>query len=285
MLMVLEGLINPLNAEKKPWELFFIGLIYSSVALLLSFWIFEQHAGLVMVFFTVMVCIPLVYSTLKLEEQKDIEIIEEKTLLKEHKKAITFLIFLFLGICVSFSLWYVFLPHDTAQNIFHIQQQTITEINNQVTGEAINKNSLFFTIFMNNLKVLSFCILFSFIYGIGAIFILTWNASVIGVAIGNFMKSSISNIASATGFSKIAIYFQAFSLGLLRYSIHGVPEIIAYFTAGLAGGIISIAIINHDFRTKNFQRVITDSVDLILIAIGFLFVAGLLEVYLTPALF
>ena len=283
--MVLEGLINPLKAEKKPWEMFFIGMVYASIALFLSLWIFEQHASLVMVFLVVMACIPLVYSTMKLEEKKDMEIEKESKLLKEHGKALTFLIFLFLGICVAFSIWYVFLPFEASQNAFSVQQQTITDINNQVTGEAINKSNLFFKIFMNNLKVLSFCILFSFVYGLGAIFILTWNASVIGVAIGNFIRSSISNAAAATGLSKIAIYFQAFSLGLFRYAIHGIPEIAAYFAAGLAGGIISIAIVNHDFRTKSFQRIVIDSADLILLAILILVVAGLLEVYLTPILF
>ena len=283
--MVLEALINPIKAEKKPWEMFFIGFIYSSIALFLSLWIFEKHSSLVMVFLTVLVCTPLVYSTLKLEEKKDLEIEKEGKLLKQHGKAIAFLIFLFLGICVSFSVWYVFLPVNTVQTTFQIQQQTITDINSQITAEAIGKSTLFSKIFMNNLKVLSFCILFSFIYGLGAIFILTWNASVIGAAIGNFIRSNISQITTTTGFPKIASYFQIFSLGLLRYSIHGVPEIIAYFTAGLAGGIISIAVINHDFRTKNFQKIVLDSADLLLISVIVLFIAAFLEVYLTPVLF
>ncbi|GAG42547.1 unnamed protein product, partial [marine sediment metagenome] len=161
--MVLEALINPIKAEKKPWEMFFIGFIYSSIALLLSLWIFEKHASLVMVFLTVLVCTPLMYSTLKLEEKKDLEIKEERKLLKQHGKAITFLIFLFMGMCVSFAVWYVFLPVNTVQTTFQIQQQTITDINIQITAEAINKSTLFSKIFMNNIKVLSFCILFSFI--------------------------------------------------------------------------------------------------------------------------
>jgi hypothetical protein len=34
--MVFESLINPIKAEKKPWEMFFIGIVYSSVAVILS---------------------------------------------------------------------------------------------------------------------------------------------------------------------------------------------------------------------------------------------------------
>ncbi|HJO02326.1 MAG TPA: hypothetical protein QF458_05400, partial [Candidatus Woesearchaeota archaeon] len=89
--MVLESLLNPLKAEKKPWEMFFIGFFYSSIAILLSLWIFKEEASLVMVFFTVMACIPIVYNTMRLEENKDLEISKEMALLKEHNKAIIFL--------------------------------------------------------------------------------------------------------------------------------------------------------------------------------------------------
>jgi uncharacterized membrane protein SpoIIM required for sporulation len=64
-----------------------------------------------------------------------------------------------------------------------------------------------------------------------------------------------------------------------------VPEIAAYFVAGLAGGIISIAIIRHDFGTKKFEHILLDSADLFLLSIGLLLVAGILEVWVTPVFF
>ena len=72
--MVLESLLNPLSAEKRPWEMFFIGFAYSSVAILLSLWIFRDQTSLIMVFLTVMASLPIVYNTMKLEEGKDLEI-------------------------------------------------------------------------------------------------------------------------------------------------------------------------------------------------------------------
>jgi len=283
--MVLESLINPIKAEKKPWELFFIGLVYSSVAILLSFWIFYEHASLVMVFLTTMACIPLIYNVIKLEEKKDIVISEENTLLKEHGKVILFLMFLFLGFTVSFSLWYTFLPTGLAQNAFSVQTQTITNINTGITGSFFQNFDILTKIFFNNFKVLIFCVLFSFIYGVGAIFILTWNASVIGAAIGNFIRTGISAEASMLGLIGAAKYFRIFSLGFLRYAVHGIPEIAAYFIAGLAGSIISIAVIRHDIGTKKYERIILDTSDLIIIAIVILFLAALLEVYVTPLIF
>ena len=283
--MVLESLINPLKAEKKPLNMVFFGFLYSSVALFVSLWIFRDQASLVMVFLTVMACVPLVYNTIKLEEKKDITIEKESLLLKEHAKALQFLMFLFVGFTLAFALWYIVLPSDIVQNAFSTQTQTILQINSDVTGDASMRFGVFSKILLNNIKVLIFCILFAFIYGVGAIFILTWNASVIGVAIGNFIRTNISTIAETHQMAVVGNYLQIFSIGLLRYAIHGVPEILSYFVGGLAGGIISIAVIRHDLGTKKFERITLDSSELILLSLVLLFIAALLEVYITPLLF
>ena len=130
-----------------------------------------------------------------------------------------------------------------------------------------------------------FCILFSFLYGLGAIFILTWNASVIGTAIGNFVRTELYQLGSQFHLGLGFNYFQIISIGLFKYIIHGMPEIMAYFVAGLAGGIISVAAIKHDFGTRKFEHILLDSADLILLALFLLFIAALLEVYITPTIF
>ena len=69
--MFLESLINPMTAERNPRNMFLFGLLYTSVAALLSLWVFEENASLVVVFLTTITCVPLIYNTLKMEEQKD----------------------------------------------------------------------------------------------------------------------------------------------------------------------------------------------------------------------
>lgn len=274
--MVLESIMNPFKAEKKPWEMFFVGFLYATIGVFLSLWIFRQHASLIMVFLTVMACIPIIYNTIKIEEKRDLLEEKEIVILKEHARALSFMVFLFLGITIAMSLWYIVLPGNITQSLFSVQTRTIAEINSQITGGAVAQINLFVKIFFNNIKVMIFCLLFSFIYGVGAIFILTWNASVIAAAIGNFIRSNISTVSS---------YFVIAPLGLLRYLLHGIPEIIAYFTAGLAGGIISIAVIRHDFGSNKFEHIILDSTDLIILSIVIIFIAGLMEVFITPLLF
>ena len=285
--MVLESLITPFRAEQKPAILLLIGAVFCSVAIFLSLWIFKSEASLIMVFLTTMAALPLIYNTITMEEEKDLSGMEESWLLSEHSKALKAFIFLFIGATLAFAFWYVMLSSTTINTLFQSQTDTINAINGRMTGHVPIKVSMsFFTkVFFNNIKVLIFCILFSFIYGAGAVFILMWNASVIGAAIGNFVRSEFINIASLVGLNKMAHYFQIISLGLFKYSIHGIPEILAYFVGALAGGIISIAMIKHDFGTKKCEQVLMDSADLIMISVAIIFIAALLEVFVTPLIF
>ena len=283
--MVVESLLLPLKAEKKPWQMFFIGFLYTSIGIFLSLWIFRDQASLIMVFMITMAALPIFYNTMRLEESKDMIIETETALLKEHNKAIAFFMYLFIGITIACAVWYVVLPTQTINQLFDKQIGTIQAINNQVSGNVINNLSIFWKIFFNNLKVLAFSVLFALIYGAGAIFILAWNATVIGAAIGNFIRSNISSYTSSLGMLEAGNYFHVVSLGLLKYSIHGIPEIAAYFYGGLAGGILSVALIRKHFKTEKFQTVLLDFSELVMIAVGFLVAASFLEVYVTPILF
>ena len=283
-IMVLESISNTLLTARKGPKLFVLGFVYATAALFLANWIFEEYVSLVMVFLAVMASLPLFYKTIIEEEAKDLTILKERTLLKEHSKAIKFFLILFIGLSVAFAFWYVALPADMSNSVFKVQTQTIANLNQHVTG-SIAQVSLMNKIFLNNVKVMIFCILFSFIYGSGAIFILAWNASVIGAAGGNFIKTHIAQYAGAAGLGKVAAYMYASSLSILRYSIHGVPEIAAYVVAGLAGGILSVAIIKGDYKTKSFERILLDVSDLIIIALFILFTAAILEVFVTPLFF
>lgn len=276
--MVLESLISPLKAERKPWEVFFLGLIFSSVAIGISLWVLPQHSSMLMVFLTVAASIPLIYNIIRFEEKKDTVYHSERKLLSEHKKAIEAFVALFIGCLVSFSFWYLFSPADWLPLLFNAQEGAIVSVNAAFTGSAVSALSVVMKIFSNNLLVLIMCVLFSFVYGAGAIFILTWNASVGGAFIGNFMRSRVPNGTNLLG------YFHVASLGLLRYLPHGVVEMAAYFVGGLAGGIISVAVIRHQFFSEDFERIVFDSSDLILLAIIMLFFAAIIEVFITPGL-
>lgn len=282
--MVFEALLDPLKAERKPLDNFFIGLLYPSLAILLTLWIFKGHMSLIMVTIVVLASIILMYNIIRLEEQKDKDLPGEGAMLREHSKAIAFFTFLFIGFLVSFALWFTLLPYEKSQELFSLQLETIKSINSPVTGSFILDYGNINAIFLSNMGVMLFSLLFSFFFGAGAIFILAWNASVIGAAIGVFIRNNLGVYASKLGFSSISNYMQTFSIGLLKYAIHGVPEVVAYFVASLSGGILSIAIIKHDLVDKNFRKITLDAISLFVLAIIILYISAILEVYVTPTL-
>jgi uncharacterized membrane protein SpoIIM required for sporulation len=288
-----ESLVNIKKAERKPWELFFIGLLYASLSILivdllfLRDTVFKDYSSILIITFTVIFCIPFFYYLIKLEEEKDVKMKKDTNLLKEHGKALSALTFLFLGLLCAFVIFYAFLPQEvTAQN-FAAQMNAYCDINypdnveNCVNNAGLvqpestsislkgNEIEKIFVIFTNNFFVLVFVLIFSLMFGAGSIFILAWNASVIAAAIGIFMRGNILYLLS----------------GFFRYLIHGIPEIAAYFIAALAGGILSVAIIRHNFNDKEFWKVVKDSINMFLISIVVLVAAALIEVLIVPLLF
>jgi len=276
--MVFESLIGPAEAEHRPWELFFVGILYSSLALLVSHYVFGQDASLTVVFLTTLACVPLFYNAVKLEEKKDLFITSERQLLREHGKVLTFLMFFFVGVVVSMTFWFLVLPESVASGVFATQLRDISRVQDytrSMTGFAIAPASTTFLLILgNNLKVLLIATLFSLFYGVGSLFVLTWNATVVATAIGLFVREQ-THLSVAT----------SASLGLLRYLFHGLPEMLAYFIGGLAGGIISIAVIRHDFEPQKTKLILRDAAGLFALSIGILLLAALVEVFITPLLF
>lgn len=283
---MIELLMKPKRAERHPWEMFFIGLVWATVSILLVTFVFAKDSvlkdgsGLLVVIFTVISCLPFMYYIVKLEEGKDIEIDDSGRLIKEHSKAVRALMWMFLGFVVAFSFWYIVMPNASGTN-FNFQIKTFCAINNPshfdycveqygvpVTGN-VTKTDAVLGIFANNIYVLIFTILFSLAFGAGTMFILVWNASVIAAAIGIFTGKSLSQLP----------------LGLARYMIHGVPEIAAYFVGALAGCIVSVAVIRKDLRGEGTWKILQDALLMVIIAIVILIFAALMEVYLTPLLF
>lgn len=285
---MLESLINPKRAEKGPWKMFFVGLLYASLSLLLVQWFFSgdavliKYSGLIVVTFCVMFSLPFMYYIIKQEEVEDETISGIRRVWSVHKDAIFALNWLFLGFVLAFSFWYLVLGDSSLLNA---QIETYCMINSPSNVEgcvtqysqgsivtptgSITKVSRFFSILENNVYVMIFTLIFSLIFGAGAIFVLAWNATVIASAIGIFTQYELSKIP----------------LGFLRYMVHGLPEIAAYFITALAGGILGAGLIRNGIKNQRFYRVVENVIILLFIAIVILVVAGLMEVYLTPLFF
>ena len=269
---MLEMIINPKGADKNPSKMFFIGLIYASLSFLLVEWLFMSDAtlskfsGWMVVSFATIFALPFMYYMIKREEKEDEQIEGLFGIWKVHSDAVFAFLWLFLGFVVAFSLLNIIMQDS---NIFNAQLETYFNVNGEHATGAITGGGALLGISQNNISVMMIILLFSLIFGAGAIFILAWNASVIAVAVGIFAKYQLIQVP----------------MGIARYMIHGLPEIGAYFVTALAGGILGVSIMRNEFRSKRFVRVAENSILLVFVAIILLVVAALIEVYLTPVLF
>jgi len=262
-------LFNPRKAERHPFEMILIGIFYSSLSILLGAWIFPDHASLVMVFFTVLSCLYVVQGAIRLEEDKERDYKTERWLLREHFRLLAFLLFLFLGFVFSFSFWTLVLPSEKVSVLFNLQISVVEGIRAMVTTGSSIQTTTFFMIFFNNFKVLLISLIFAFFYGAGAIFVLAWNASVMGFVIGNLARNTLG--------------FIALPIAFVKYFLHGIPEMLGYLTMALAGGIIYIAVWRGDFlRPGRCRRLILDTFILIVLSIILIIIAALIEVYISP---
>ena len=281
---MLESLMNFEQMNKRPWMVFFWALAICSVAILvamqLNFHINVSGVdinltGMFAVLFTVIPSVFFVTMMIKREEAIEEEYIKkhyhESVFWERHSKDLLVFLFYFAGITLAFSIWTMYLPADA----FVVQVAKINQIHG-LTGAASGTSgmatsvSTIYNIFSNNMQVMFFSFLFAFIFGAGAVFIIVWNASILGVYIGN-LSSSIAHIPG------ISMLFIA----------HGVPEIGGYIAAALAGGLISVAIIRRH-GTKVLNTVIYDAILILVFAVfsigcgavieagsGLIFVGGL----------
>ena len=282
---MLESMFNPRRLEKGPWKMLFIGIRYASLSLILVKWFFGKdvvlsgYSGIIVITFCVMLILPFMYFIIREEEAEDEEVFGSLGVWKIHKDAIYSFLWLFLGFIIAFSFWYIILQDS---NLFNAQIETFCRINSpgniescvkgydftKGTGAAVKEIRLL-SIIENNVYVMIFTLILSLIFGAGAIFVLAWNASVIATAISIFAQNKISDIPS----------------GILRYMIHGFPEIAAYFIAALAGGIFGVGVLRNGIKDKRFLHVLENTAVLLFIALAILVIAAVVEVYLTPLIF
>lgn len=260
---MIESLLSFEEINDRPYIMLLWAFIICIVAILVSSQIASSIAGIDTGFFTVVfIMIPSVYfitMLIKREEEMEEEQIKKhykRSFWERHNKDLLILLFYFAGLTLAFSIMSFFLPSD----FFHVQLSKINELH-AITG-SFSQNSSFITILFNNLQVMFISFLFSFIFGAGAVFIIIWNASVLGVYVGQLSKS--------------LWHIPIVSLSFLP---HGIPEIAGYLCAGLAGGILSAVILRKN-TTKVFEIVVFDCIKILLLGVFLIIVGAGIEAFI-----
>ncbi len=272
--MVLEMLVGPKKAERHPLEIFLISMLYTIISIFIARALFPSETSILTIAFITIMFIPLFQSMFILEEEreeKDI-IYEHKIPFQEHSKLLMVFTWFFLGIVVATTVVYTFFPNFNilSTDVFSLQVKTIQAIHGHVTGNYINP-STFMRIFTNNTKILLLIFLLSSLSGAAGLFIIAWNASIIGV----FSSLAIAELEKTHGL--VYSYIVGLTTSLLSISLHGIPEIAAYFLGAFAGGIISVGIIREKHKTKEMTQIVGDSIEVLLIAEVLIFFAAMIE--------
>ncbi len=274
--MVLEQIYSASWIERKAIYAFLLGIAYSVIGIAFALFIFPEDPGLAAVALTTLILIPSVAKLLSIEEEQAAlrDKFSFRYLWTDHRDIFKVYFFLFLGIFLSFAFFSIALPSMATSHLFEKQINMLGLASGDAVGEAAGEAGgypfSFFSIFTNNLKVLIFCLLFSFVYGAGAIFLITWNASVWGVIFGVIAKNS----TVVTGENA----FLFFLLTLVAVFPHMFAEASAYFIGALSGGIISEAAVRERLLSPGFRQVVKDGLIVFLIAVIILIIAAYVEV-------
>lgn len=269
--MVLEQIYSAQWIERKAISAFFLGIVYSIIGIAFALFIFPEDPGLAAVALTTIILIPSTVKLLSIEEKQAAlrKRFSLKYLYTDHRDIFKVYFFLFLGIFLSFAFFSIALPSMATSHLFEKQIAMLGLASGEAAGAAGNYSISFFPLFTNNLKVLVFCLLFSFVYGAGAIFLITWNASVWGVIFGVVAKNS----AAAAGVNPAWLFI----LTLIAVFPHMFAEASAYFIGALSGGIISEAALRERLFSPGFNQVVKDGLIVFLIAVIILIIAAYTE--------
>jgi len=280
--MVLEKLFVPNWVEKRPLYSFFLGLIFPLIAFGTSLLLFSHtnvrhFIGVATILFTVIIALPGIIKLLSLEEK--IETKAKGSFLQEHEGIFDFYIYFFIGVFVVFFIIAIFSP-DLVFSQERLYGITLTDApaKNLPKIFSISDKDQIFGIFKNNIYVMIVSFILSLFYGSGALFIITLNASIFASALSRIVRISIAGM----GISE-AILFGICQLGIMF--LHGLPELASYFLAAIAGGVLSKAVTNEKFMSKNFKSVLGDAILLMLISLSIVATAAVLEVLISKRLF
>lgn len=272
--MVLEHLFPEDWLEKKGRYAFLLGIIYSIIGILIASILFPGDPALVAVAITSMLLLPELYKIFSIEERQ--ESMAQKITLSEiwqiDMDIVKLYISLFLGILLVYAAATIIMPSLDANTLF--REQLEIRYGQGFSGSAtggIFSGALFMDLLSNNFLVLMACFILALLAGDGAIFLITWNASVWGTIFGLTAKNASMYLGANP--------FAVFGIIMLVVFWHMIIEAISYFLAAIAGSVISKDVLSENFASEKFFEVFGFNLYLLLFALVFLVLGALVETF------
>jgi len=258
--VVFEYFLGAKDVEGFPLLMFSAGLIYAVVSVPLALLFFPEGAAMMGVSLTTIAAIPLIMRIIDFEA--DLLELYPKSVASRETKIVVLFLWFFMGEVAGFTMAYLLMSPTQFKTAAALQLQDLSQVNairTEITGHAIDPTTVVSIIFSNNIRVYIIGLILSFIYGTGSVFILSWNASVVGALLAQQIRQTDSIMA-----------------GILRFLAilpHGVLEYGAYILGGVGGALLSLYIMQRD-RDK---RLLMDIIILLVSGIILLYIGAVVE--------
>jgi ABC-type multidrug transport system fused ATPase/permease subunit len=300
--MVVERLFKLRWIERRPVYSLFMGIIFALISFLTSLSLFINMAhliGIVTIIFIVVLAINGVNRLFDLEERREAK--AYAGFFKEHEEILDFFIYFFIGVFLVFFVIALIQPgmvfsteglYETPDiapakgSVMKISANATRDPNmpppppmpsslDSEQKKEMVTTSFFvpgiFSIFQNNLIVMLICFVLSLVYSSGAIFLISFNASIFASHIADIIKTKAVSLS-------LASHILFLGCNLVVMFIHTIPELGGYFLGAIAGGVLSKAVTREKFRSQRFHRVLKDSIILLVLSVVVLFIAAVLEI-------
>lgn len=272
--MVLEHVFPEDWLEQKARYAFILGIVYSIIGVMVASILFPGDPALVAVAFTSLLLLPELYKIFSIEERQERmeERVSLRALWRDDIDIIKVYVALFLGIMLVYALGTILLPSFQTNLLF--REQLEIRLGQGFAGNAILgswSGDLFWALLGNNFLVLLACFIMALLTGDGAIFLITWNASVWGTIFGFTAKS-------ASLFSGENVFW-LFAIIILTVFPHMMIEAMSYFLAAISGSVISKDVLLEEFASERFFEVFGFNMYLLLFALLFLLLGAGVETW------
>jgi uncharacterized membrane protein SpoIIM required for sporulation len=277
--LVLEHLFSSKRIEHDPWLIAWMAFMFVAIAVSITYYVYPTtSSGLFIITLVVMPAIPFFLHEIITEEKKQEHKCKGQSVFSCYNRLIKFYAYFFIGTVLGFAFCSSLLPDQTSAHIFTVQKNELDQFASSLPApKLVTLQGSFFNIFFHNLQVLFLMLIFSFIYSIGSIFLLVWNASLVGIFLEQYIRAAIPLYAKFGVLGFPTSFFIGSLNGILRLLPHGIPEITAFFVASISGGIFSIAVERRMFRDSNLKDIFMDAAKLIVISVILLAAGAYIE--------
>jgi len=249
---MLKYVLSTEHIEKNPAYAIAYGVLFATIGMLFATLIFRESLSFPTIFLATLAASPIIVKFLK----KDRPV--KGGFFKKYHNVINIYSYLFFGMAIAFAMWYSILPQEYTNLLFDAQ------LTRFATG-YFTGSQIFSQIVINNLSIMFAFFVLSFFFGSGSVFLLTWNASILGIMWGNTIKSLMALFSSQTVINSMLVF---------PYLL---PEVWAYFIAAIAGAVVSLGMGKHE---PNYN----DSFKLLIVAVNLILVAAAIETVILSGL-